>query len=129
MSAPSSTTVQMTTEPGRSRLLLTNSTVALVLAAIVAVTLHEASHAVAGLLRGTTPTLYPNAVSYAPDPSRTTQLVTAATGPLFSLVLGLVLYVGGRSIGRGFGRFFVLWLSLISLQIFSGCGTPSSSPG
>lgn len=104
----------------RGRLLLANSSVALVLAAITAVTLHEGGHAVAGLVRGLTPTLSANAVDYSTEPSRSTQLVTAAAGPLLSLVLGLLCYVFGRSAGRGFLRLFGLWLALVSMQNFFG---------
>lgn len=90
------------------------------LAAIVAVTLHELSRAVTGLLRGVHPTLYSNSVSFRPDDDPATQLVTAATGPLFSLVLGVIVLLPGRRVGRGFGRLLVLWLGLISIQVCAG---------
>lgn len=105
---------------GRARLLLASSTVALVLGVSVAVLLHESSHAVAGLLRGYTPTLYADAVDYSPEPDRLTRIVTAATGPVFSLVLGLAVFALGRSVGRGFVRLFLLWLGLVSMQNFFG---------
>lgn len=107
-------------EADRPRLLLANSAVAFVLAAIVAVTLHEGAHAAMGLARGLTPTLFSNAVSYEPEPGRSTAILTASAGPLFSLVLGLVVHVTTRSLGRGFGRLFWLWLGLISMQNFFG---------
>ncbi len=50
------------------------------LAATVAVTLHECGHAAMGLVRGLTPTLFSNAVSYEPEPGRGTALLTAAAG-------------------------------------------------
>ena len=105
---------------GRARLLQANSTVAFVLAAVVVVTLHETAHAVAGLALGLTPTLYANAVGYEPEPGRTAAVVTAAAGPLSSLVLGLLVHLFTRSTGRGFGRLFWLWTGLLALQNFAG---------
>ena len=104
----------------RGRLLLSNSTLALILAALVAITSHEFAHAVAGLLLGQTPTVYAASVSYAEPGSVSTQMITAAAGPLFSLALGIVVCNFGQSLGRGFGRLFSMWLGLIALQNFAG---------
>ncbi|MET0692428.1 MAG: hypothetical protein ABWY56_00780 [Propionibacteriaceae bacterium] len=102
------------------RALLANSTLAFVLAAMVNDTLHELAHAVAGLAQGLTPTVSPFSVSYLPEGTDSQQIVTAAAGPLFSLVLGLVLMVVARSWGRGLVRLFFLWLSFMGVMNFVG---------
>lgn len=102
------------------RTLLVASTLALVLAAMVSSTVHELAHAVAGLAQGLTPTVAPFQVEYSPEPTDDQGLVTAAAGPLFSLVLGLGLAVMTRSAGRGFVRLFWCWLAAISLMNFVG---------
>jgi hypothetical protein len=104
----------------RGRLLLANSAVALILADSLSVFLHESAHAITGLVRGVTPTLHPNSVDYTPTPDPTTQLITAAAGPLFSLVFGLIVFAACRSAGRGFLRLFFMWLGLVSMQNFFG---------
>ena len=108
------------TERPVGRLLLLNSTVALALAAMVDVFLHESAHAVAGLLLGVRPTIFHSSVSFSPDPDTAGQIVTAAAGPVFSLVFGAVVFVLCRRAGRGFGRLFWLWLGLLSMQNFFG---------
>jgi hypothetical protein len=105
---------------GRERLLLSNSALALVLAALVAVTLHEGAHALAGLLAGLIPTISTDQVEFTPKPGHTPSILIAAAGPVFSLVLGVVVHAATRSSGRGFGRLFWLWLGLISMQNFFG---------
>lgn len=114
------TTDPHTTEPDRGRLLTAHSTVALVLAPLLTVTLHECAHAVAGLALGVTPTLYAQRVDFDPQPDGTGQIITAAAGPLFSLVLGLALYLLCRRTGRGFVRLLLLWAGLVSMQNFAG---------
>ena len=47
-------------------------------------------------------------------------MLAAAAGPLFSLVIGAVLLVVGRNVGRGFGRLLALWTGLVSMQNFAG---------
>jgi hypothetical protein len=105
---------------GVQRRLLVASTTALVLAATVTVTLHEVAHAVAGMALGLVPTLHSNVVSYEPEPTAAQAVVTAAAGPLFSLVLGLVVHLTTRSAGRGTGRLFWMWAGLLPLQNFAG---------
>jgi hypothetical protein len=111
------------TEPrdrARNRLLLAHSALALTLAAPIAVTLHELAHAVAGLLLGVDAVVSPNSVAYVPEPSASGQVVTAAAGPLVSLVLGVVILLAGRHTGRGFVRLLLLWTGLVSMQNFAG---------
>lgn len=106
--------------PAPSQTLLASSTLAFVLAATVSNTLHEAAHALAGRVQGLAPTLTPFSVEYAPEPTDHQALVTLAAGPVFSLVLGLVLMLVARSWGRGTVRLFFLWLSFIGVMNFMG---------
>ncbi len=99
---------------------MANASVAFVLAAMVTSLVHELAHAVAGLIVGLIPTVSPFSVSFVPDPTRTQALVTAAAGPGFSLVLGLVLVVVARSWGSGFVRLFWMWLAFMSVMNFVG---------
>lgn len=96
------------------------SSTAFVLAAIVNSVLHELAHATAGLAQGLTPTVSPFSVSYVPDGTTDQQIVTAAAGPVFSLVLGLVLLAVARHWGRGIVRLFWLWLTFMALMNFVG---------
>jgi hypothetical protein len=93
---------------------------AFVLAAMVNSLLHEAAHAVAGLVMGLTPTISPFAVSYEPEGTARQQIITAAAGPLFSVALGLILMVVARRWGVGFVRLFFLWLSFMGVMNFVG---------
>lgn len=113
------------TDAGRAsgtarRDLWLNSTLALAIASLVAVVLHESSHAVAGLLQDRPVVLYPFQVDFPGQRSSAQEIVTAATGPIFSLLLGLVVIAGTRHLGRGFGRLFFLWLGFICAQNFFG---------
>jgi hypothetical protein len=108
------------TAPAVGRYPVGNSAAALALAGIVGVALHELAHAVAGLVVGVTPTVYRSTVTYVPVPEVDGRIATAATGPLFSLVLGIVVFLTCRGAGRGFGRLFALWLGLVAMQNFYG---------
>ncbi len=100
--------------------LTANATLALVLAGIVNSLLHESAHAVAGLAVGLTPTIGPFSVEYAEAATRNQQLATAAAGPLFSLVMGLVLLVVACNWGAGFVRLFWMWLPALGIMNFVG---------
>lgn len=100
--------------------LLAGSTLAFVLAAMVNDTLHELAHAVAGIAVGLTPTVSPFSVEYEPEGTAHQQIITAAAGPLFSLVMGLVLMAVARSWGRGLVRLFFLWLPFMGVMNFAG---------
>lgn len=98
---------------------LVNSAVAFALAVLVAITLHELAHAVAGALQGRTPELFAFSVEHGPG-SEDQRLVTALAGPLFSLVSGLlILAVPVRGLPP-FWRLAWLWLGLASVQSFNG---------
>lgn len=106
--------------PAPSKTLLANSTLAFVLAATVSNTLHEGAHALAGRAQGLVPTLTPFSVAYTPQPTHHQALVNLAAGPVFSLVLGLVLMLVSRNWGRGIVRLFFLWLSFMAVMNFMG---------
>ena len=103
-----------------TRALTANAALAFVLAAIVNSVLHESAHAIAGLVQGLTPTISPFSVDYVPEGTTTERIITAAAGPLFSLVLGLGLIRLARSWGSGFGRLFWLWLAFMAVMNFVG---------
>ncbi|KQQ67247.1 hypothetical protein [Microbacterium sp. Leaf320] len=95
--------------------LLVNSSVALVLAGMTTVTLHELAHFVTSSALGHSTTLFATSVDSAAT-DVPTNIATAAAGPLFSLVFGLAIVFGGRLWGAGFGRLFWMWLGFTSAQ-------------
>ncbi len=107
-----------TAAPTRS--LTANSTVALVLASIVNSLLHESAHAVAALTLGLTPTISPFSVDVAEAATPNQEIMVASAGPLFSLVLGLVVMRVGRSWGTGVVRLFWMWLAAMGVMNFVG---------
>lgn len=100
--------------------MLINSTVAFVCAGIVAVTLHELAHLLAGLMLGYGSTFYPSAVNPLAEPSTQHQMVIAAAGPLFSIVSGLLVVLYGRNWGKGFYRLLAMWFGYLSAQVGFG---------
>jgi hypothetical protein len=82
--------------------------------------LHESSHAVAGALLGYRPTQLPFAVDFSPTQTPSDAAVTAITGPLFSLVTGLIGVGIDRAAnpltGRPFWRLVWLWTVFASVQ-------------
>ncbi|HEY5822050.1 MAG TPA: hypothetical protein VIT20_08745 [Propionibacteriaceae bacterium] len=118
MTAASPTTDRASAADRRS--LTANATLAFVLAGMVNSVLHEGAHATAGLILGLGPTISPFSVSYATDGSANEQIITASAGPVFSLVMGLVLMNAARRWGSGFGRLFWMWLSFMGVMNFVG---------
>ena len=102
------------------RWLLASSTIAFVLAASVATTLHEGAHAAAGLLLGHPVVLGSFSADALTPMGDGESAVMAAAGPVFSLVFGVVVILTGRTVGAGFGRLFVLWIGFIGVQNFVG---------
>jgi hypothetical protein len=94
------------------------STVAFALALLLMITLHELAHAVAGLAMGLDPVMRPFSVD-AGGVTPAQRAITAAAGPLFSLVSGLAVLALPQS-GTPFGRLFALWFALLSVQEFNG---------
>lgn len=118
MSTTSPTTDRASAVERRS--LTANATLAFVLAGMVNSILHEGAHAAAGLVLGLGPTISPFSVEFADEGSTTQQIITASAGPVFSLVMGLVLMVVARRWGSGFGRLFWMWLPFMGVMNFVG---------
>jgi hypothetical protein len=106
--------------PPHGRTLTANATLAYVIAAIVNSLLHESAHAVAALALGLTPTISPFSAEVAEQPTDSQQIIVAAAGPVFSLVMGLVLMVVARRWGRGVVRLFWMWLPFMGVMNFVG---------
>jgi hypothetical protein len=106
--------------PSYGRTLTANSTLAYVIAAIVNALLHESAHAVAALALGLTPTISPFSVEIAEQPTDGQQIIVAAAGPVFSLVMGLVVMVVARRWGSGVVRLFWMWLPFMGVMNFVG---------
>lgn len=104
----------------QGRALLVNSTLAFVLAALVNDTLHELAHLAAALSQGLPATITPFSVDYGSAGTTRQQVLMAAAGPVFSLVMGLALMRASRSWGRGLVRLFFLWLSSMGVMNFVG---------
>jgi hypothetical protein len=118
MTAPASTSVPSTWTT--RRVLTANATISFVLASMINSLLHEGGHAVAGLALGLTPTISPFSVEFVEDGTDSQQIITAAAGPVLSLVLGLALMVLARRWGQGLVRLFWMWLSFMGVMNFVG---------
>jgi hypothetical protein len=101
-----------------SVLPLVNSTVAFALALLLMITVHELGHAVAALAQGHHPVLRPFSVDTGAAPGAQ-RVVTAAAGPLLSVVTGLLVLAMPLR-GRPFVRLAILWFGLLSVQEFNG---------
>lgn len=91
-----------------------NSSVAYILAGPLVLLVHECSHLVAGLLLGEKGILYGHAVDWGEHVSTNHQIITAATGPLFSMISGFILIYLTQKWGKGFWRLFWLWFGFLS---------------
>lgn len=100
--------------------LIVGSTLALMVGVSIMVLLHETSHAVAGVLLGYLPTQVPFAVGYTPEPPPDAEAIEAITGPIFSLVsglIGLAIDVAVRPFSsRPFWRLVWLWTIFLSIE-------------
>lgn len=99
------------------------STVIFTLAFLITTILHELAHAVTGLTLGSEPVLHDTFVEHH-GLSRSGEAITAAAGPIFSLVQGIVLLVGKqhsqiRSAPRLL-QLFLLWMAIHGLVNFFG---------
>jgi len=103
----------------RLRLLLVNSTIAFAIALPVMITIHELSHALAGVAQGLRPTVFPGQVTYAVPGTTSQQVVTALAGPAASLLTGVAVLLVAPAV-RGFWGLFLLWLGALSVQECTG---------
>lgn len=94
-----------------------NSAVAFALAVLVSTTLHELAHALAGLVQGGAPELFPFSVDQG-DAGRSDgqQIATALAGPVFSVVAGSVVLAVPLQGLSSFWRLTWLWLGATSVQ-------------
>lgn len=101
-----------------SRLPLINSAIAFVLAGMLVTTIHELSHLTTARILGVQATLYPNFIDLHGTVSDLDTGLIAATGPLFSLVTGLLIIwlVKTKSWKSGFARLLVLWFGFLSAE-------------
>lgn len=97
-----------------------NSALAFVLAGMLATTTHEAAHFAMALVLHEKPTMFPIFVNVADNVSLSHLILIAATGPLFSLVSGLLIIVLTREWAGGFVRLCWLWFGFLSAQIGFG---------
>lgn len=111
MSSPSSSL------PTRSRIgadsltrLSIGSALAYLIGLSITLVLHETAHNVAGLVLGYQTRQVPFAVTFSPDPTTMDSVIQNLAGPLFSLVLGLVL-IQFRPVRQGFWAMVWLWFS------------------
>lgn len=97
----------------KKRVVLVNSTVAFALALLIVTTIHEFGHALAAIALGAEPVVRPFSV----DVGVTTDhdhLITALTGPVVSLALGVVVVLLPQ-LSNGFAGLFQFWLGMIAL--------------
>jgi hypothetical protein len=95
-------------------MLLLNSTVAFIVAGSLTILLHETSHAIAGIALGAQAIQSPFAVDYLPALTDHQQVLTALTGPIFSLVSGLVAMQ--FRLFRGFWTLVWGWFGVLSAE-------------
>lgn len=107
-----------------SRLPLITSTVAFILAGMFVITIHEISHLIMSLSLGVPAILYPNFV-VQPDQTQDWQIIlTAGTGPLFSMISGLLIiwlikdWLKGNA--KTFTKLLVLWFGFLSAEVGFG---------
>lgn len=98
------------------RTTLWNSAVAYVLAQSIVILLHESSHSVAGLLLGYHATQFTGAVDFSPEQTTSAHVITALTGPFFSLVTGLLAMRFRPALRGGFGPLLWVWFAFISAE-------------
>jgi len=99
--------------------LLITSTATFVLAGILATTFHELSHLIAGLVSGQNGRLYPNAVEFV-NQTNSQHIITASTGPLFSLLAGALIVLLIKPPFNSYSRLLVMWTGFLSAQIGFG---------
>ena len=107
-------------EPGTWEIIL-YSTVMFVLAFTITTILHELAHALTGLLLGSQPVWYDTFVEHR-GLTDGGEALTAAAGPLFSLMQGIILFAVFNRMHSAprLAQLFVLWMALHGLVNFFG---------
>jgi hypothetical protein len=93
--------------------LLINSAVAFTLALLIVTTIHEFGHAVAALALGAEPVVHPFSVDVGVSTDHD-HLITALTGPVVTLLLGVVVVLLPQW-SKGFAGLFQFWLGMLAL--------------
>jgi hypothetical protein len=105
----------------RKNLLAISSILIVISTSIIGTILHELAHYFAGLILELQPQLHHNYVQYLVTQTEQQKAVTAACGPLFSLVFGIIVtLVSIKYIKPSLWKLFLLWLGTQSLLVFFG---------
>ena len=103
-----------------NRNIIVNSSVAFVIASIVQMTLHETSHFMASLIMGYPAVLHHNYVRHLGEPEQA-RLLSAAAGPLTSLVLGICFqYLLHKRLYKGLPALVAMYMSMFGYIGFLG---------
>lgn len=103
-----------------SKQLLINSSLAFVLAGLLATTFHELAHFVTALLLDKQGLFHPAYVGQADGVSKNHQILVAAAGPLFSLISGVTVIGLCRARLSGFWSLVRMWFGFLSAEIGFG---------
>ncbi len=100
--------------------LLINSSLAFVLAGLLATTFHELAHFVSALILDKQGLFHPAYVGQADGVSKNHQILVAAAGPLFSLLSGVAVIMFCRTKLSGFWSLVRMWFGFLSAEIGFG---------
>lgn len=105
----------------KNKYLGINSVLIALSSSIIATILHEFGHYVVAIYLNLNPELHHNYVIPLTEVSQKSQILMAAAGPLFSLMIGiLVLYASIKWIKFSLLKLFFLWLGLQNILMFLG---------
>lgn len=100
--------------PRRRQIVLGSAAVAAG-GAMAQIQLHEYAHAVVGVALSGSATVHGAMVEHPQLPAAE-EALTAIAGPVFSVLLGVAVYVFSRSLPSGLVRALLTWLALAGLQ-------------
>lgn len=105
----------------KSHALAINSTFILVSTSIINTIGHELAHYITRLYFHLKPELHHNYVQSSVNGTPLQEMLSAAAGPLFSLVFGMIiLWIAIKYISPSLLKLFMLWLGLGSILAFMG---------
>ena len=105
----------------KNKYLGINSVLIALSSSIIATILHEFGHYVVAIYLNLNPELHHNYVMPLIEVSQKSQVLMAAAGPLFSLMIGiLALYASIKWIKFSLLKLFFLWLGLQNILMFLG---------
>ncbi|GAA4778680.1 hypothetical protein [Citricoccus nitrophenolicus] len=100
--------------PSRRTIILSSSVIAAT-AAMLQVQMHEYAHGITAAVQGAPATISSLMAEHQSVPGVDATLATLA-GPLFSIVLAVVLYAASRPLPAGYLRAFLTWMSFAAAQ-------------